>query len=447
MKFGFEWLAVMVVIVLSAILFATLVHYFKARRLRNLFELCMLQAAEILAEYKRQYPYCEGAVNAVTTEPGLRQARSKDITHEDFVDALDRISPAATPILSMSRNEVKLKAVDRTWNVDSYPTPKGALGRADNEPAPGSGNALSRDWSANIRKMGNIAQGFSETWRRGWIADVPQIAGVNDIDAYAKAGAYELLKQHMEVAFGSFDQVAVYDAGVNVGALGAGYLKLTASANAYSAASAYAIGKPTDLHSAPSGAVLSGALSAVHTRAMWKGVAKALRTAAKQKTDWLLIAGLNLRQAVTDLTIPTTVTVTAAATGTAAVVSNTADQVRVLLRNEADSVLGATVDVIQTDFGRIMVTETDYLGTTTTTSSGAALTGYTTTSADRVQVSFISNPSAGIIVKKGNLFKTWAKTPFTEKLGATGAGDEFDAKCLAMFGVVNPILAGHLNFS
>lgn len=381
---------------------------------------------------------------AVTTEPGLRVARSKDITNEDFANAIDRIKPAQYPLTSLAQSEVKLKAIDRTWNVDSYPSPKGAVGRADNEPAPASGSTGSRDWSSQIRKMGNIAQGFSETYRVGWVAQqVPQIAGVASIDDYAKAGAYEMLKQHMEVAFSSTDQVAGYDLGVGLGAIGAGYAKLVASANAYTAASAYAIGKATDLHYAPSGAVITGAMSAVHSRAMWKNVAYALRVAAKQNTDWMLIAGLSLRQAVTDLTNPTTTNVSAGA--------NAADQIRVLSRNETDSVLGATVDVIQTDFGRIMVTSTDYIGTTTTDSAGSALSAFNTTSGTgagaRGNAAFVANYKAGMIVQKGNLFKTWGIMPYSTKLGEDGSGEAYDAKCLALLGVRNPIKAGTLNLT
>ena len=385
---------------------------------------------------------------AVTTEPGLRVARSKDITHEDYADAIDRINPAAYPLNSFAQSEVKLKAIDRTWNVDSYPTPKGAVGRGDNEAAPASGSSTSRDWSTNIRKMGNIAQAHSETYRAGWIAgQVPQIAGVANIESYAKAGAYEMLKQHAEVAFSSFDQVAVYDQGPGLGAVGAGYRKLIDAGNAYSAASAYAIGKPTDIHSAPTGACLTGAMSSVHNRAMWKSVALALRKAAKQKTDWMLVAGLSLRQAVTDLTVPTTQSTTA----TAGALSQAADQIRVLSRNETDTVLGATVDTILTDFGRIFVTDTDYIGTTTTDVSGSALSAVNTTSGTgagaRGNAAFVASYNKGMLIKKGNLFKTWGIMPYSEKLGTTGGGDDYDAKQLLMLGVRNPILGGFLDFS
>jgi hypothetical protein len=378
---------------------------------------------------------------AITTEPNIRVARSKDITHEDFVDSLDRINPAKTPFLSLCSNEVQLKAVDRTWNVDSFPSPKGALGRADGEAAPAASAAGTRSVTENVRKMGNIAQGFSETWGAGWVTQqVPRIAGMGDPMSYAKATAYELLKQHMEVAFCSFDQTALYDAGSGLGAICAGYRKLTDNANAYSAASAYAIGKPTDVHYAPTAACVTGAMATVHNRAMWKTVSLALRTAAKENGDWMLIAGLSLRQAVTDLTNP--VNVIAGATGSGA--TATSEQVRVLLRNESDSVLGATVDVIQTDFGRIMVTASDYIGTTTTDSTGGTNTNWATTAAARASATFISGLKDGIIVKKGNVFKTWGIPPYTEQLAKTGGGDQWDSKCLATWGTRNPIKAGWL---
>lgn len=378
---------------------------------------------------------------AVATEPGIRVARSKDITLEDYQDAIDRIKPAVTPYLSYCRTDRKLIAVDRTWNVDSYPGVKGARGRADNEAAPASGSADSQSITTNIRKVGNVAQGFARTYRRGWIMDVPHIAGVKDIDAYAQATYTELLKQDMEAGFTSFDQVAVYDQGVGLGAIAAGYRKLTDKDNAYAAASAYAIGKPSDIHAAPAEACPTGALTAVHNRALWKTIALALRTAAKENGDWLLIAGLSLRQAITDLTLPSQVTA-----GTA-VGAMAASQSTVYTRAESDSVLGGSVDVIQTDFGRFMVTTSDYLGTTTTDATGGELSGVNSLTAHRAQASFVASPKSGIIVKKGNCFKAWGKMPYREKLANDGGGDAYDLKALATHGLDNPIKAGWLLFT
>lgn len=439
-------------IIMLALFVGCFLQWFSTRLQRREFhrrwELCKLEAGRIVQGVKDQFPGCEGAMNAVTTEPGLRQATSayRNITREDYLDALDRIDPGKTPVLSMCPNEVKLKAVDRVWNVDSFPSPKGAVGRADNQTV-AAGDI--RDWSTNIRKMGNIGQGFSESFGVGWIAgELPVIPGVGDPMSYAEAGADLLIKTHMEAAFASFDQVAVYDAGVYLGAVGAGYLKLTASAGAYTSASAYAIGKPTDIHSAPASATITGALSATHSRAMWKNLAYALRTAAKQSGDWMVVAGLSLRQAITDLTVPvTTTTVNGATSGTGVRVGIAAEQVRVYTRAESDSVLGASVDIIQTDFGRFIVTDSDYLGTTTTTSTGGALSAVNSSSAERLSAAFVGNPSAGLVIKRGNIWKTWGITPFTEELGNDGGSKRFDRKCLAMLGVKNPILAGTLNLS
>lgn len=379
---------------------------------------------------------------ATGSNNGLYRSNSayNQITDEDFADQIDRVNPAQTPFLSYCRTEVKLKSVDRAWNVDSFPDPKGAVGRADNEDAPATTAAGSRDWSANIRKMGNVAQGFSETWAQGWQSDVPKIQGVSDLAARAKSSAYEMLKQHMEVAFCSKDQVAVYDQGSGLGAVCAGYRQLTDYANRYTAPSAYAIGKPTDLHYAPTAACSTAALTATHNRAMWKTVAKALRVAAKQNGDWTLIASLGLRQAITDLTDPTT-----AQPGNASAAAAT--QVRVILAGESDSAIGASVDVIRTDFGRILVTTSDYIGTTTTDSTGGALTAVNTAATARASATYRNADNAGIIVKKGNVFKTWAKMPYTEELAKTGGGQRFDSKCLATWGIDNPVKAGWLYFT
>lgn len=382
---------------------------------------------------------------AVTTEPGLRVQRSKDITHEDFVDALDRIDPAQTPLMSLAANEVELGAIDFKRNVDSFPSPKGAVGKADNEAA-----GTSADVAASIRPIGNVAQAFARPWRIGWIASrVPKVAGVKDLSAYARTTFYTAMKTDQEVAIGSFDQVAVYDQGSGLGAVGAGYLKLTDAGNAYSAASAYAIGKPTDLHSAPSGACLTGTLTGSGTRANLMAVALALRTAAKRNNDYLLIAGLSLRQQITNLTNP--VTNTGTSTAASSVVSTNSEQVRVYLRNESDNVLGVSVDTIETDFGRIFVTSSDYIGTTTTDSTGGALSAVNTTSGTgagaRGLAAYVSTPKKGIIVKKGNLFKRWGIPPMTEEIAPDGGGDTHESKSLLAWGVRNPILAGWFNFT
>lgn len=378
---------------------------------------------------------------ALTLEPAIKPASpTRNLSHEDFVDQLDRVDPAVTPMTSFASNAVELKSTDRKWLVDSFPNPKGAVGRADGEAA-ATGNI--RDWTANMRPIGNIGQGFDEQFGIGWIAQtIPQIAGVKDPLAYAKASAYLMLKQHMEVAFTSFDQAAIIDQGAGLGSLGGGYLKLTDYANRYTAASSFALGSPSDIHYAPTGACVTGALTSVHNRALWKTIAAALRVSAKRRTDWTLIAGLTLRQAITDLTDPSVSTSTSTAASSVVAVAPT--QVKVFTRAEDDNILGASVDIIQTDFGRIMVTDTDYIGKTKLSAAGTAITNVDSAATARALSTYIPNAKNGVILKKGNVFKVWGIPPFTDELGKDGGGPRFDAKAYCMFGVKNPQLAGWL---
>lgn len=384
---------------------------------------------------------------AVTTEVSVHttgRSRSTEITDQQWVDGLDMIEPAKTPLLSFADNEISLGDKEFKKNVDTLGGPKGALGRADAEAAPGSGSTLSEDATTGVRLIGNIAQGFSRTWRSGWISQrLNNIHGFSLTDGALKTRFYKLLKLDQEVAIGSFDQPAILDQGGGLGALGAGYHNLVCSANRYTSVSAFGMGKATDLHYAPSGAVLTGALSASHSRSMWMDVAYALRVAAQQDHDWMLLAGLNLNQKISDLTNPTTATIT----GQASSVARAADQVRVYLRNETDSVLGVAIDTIHTPNGRIFVAKSDWLGTTTPATSAVAATAFQNTTAGRASASFSALANAGILLQKGNLFKMWGITPFVEELGATGAGADRDTKCLMAWGVRNPILAGSLYFT
>lgn len=388
---------------------------------------------------------------ALTLEPALKPAAAnQNITLEDFLDQMDRIQPAQTPLTSFAANEINLKATERSWNIDVYPNPAGALGRADGEAA---GTAY--DWSTNMRKMGNIMQGFSRQWGVGWIAEkVPHVAGVRDVLSYAKASAAVMLKVDMEVAFSSMDQYAVIDQGPGLGAITAPYRKLIDATNGYGNASSYVAGKPPGTASAntwasPTAACYTGtaAMTATVTRSFLKTVSKALRTAAKQNTDWTLIAGLSLRQAITDLTEPQTSSTTVTAGGVAEV----ATQIKVLSRAEQESTLGTSIDVIQTDFGRFMVVPTDYIGTTTTDVSGSALSGWASISGTgaggRGLAAFVNNANAGLVLKKGNLFKSWGIAPYTVELSQTGAGDSYDTKCGVTLGVRNPILGAFWNFT
>lgn len=388
-------------------------------------------------------------------EPNLTpEAASANITLEDYLDQLDRIEPAQTPMTTFCANEIKLKSSERSWNVDSYPTPNGATGRADGEQV---NTATMYSWNTNMRKMGNLMQGFARPLGVGWQAqEVPHIAGVTNILSYAKASAMESLKVDMECAFCSLDQPAVIDQGPGLGGIMAGYRKMVDYSNRYTAASAYVAGGPTDIQYAPTAACVSSnspatgfgsftGLTATMSRGFLKYVAYYLRVAAQKKTDWTLIAGLRLRQSITDLTEPTQVSGSATGIGIAPA------QVKILSRAEQEQQLGTSIDIIVTDFGRIIVCESDYIGTTTTTSSGASLSAWSNTSGTgagaRGNAGFFNVPYAGILLKKGNVFKCWGVAPYSEELAKLGGGQNWDMKCTCMLGVRNPLLAAFWNFT
>lgn len=433
-------------IVFTAALFAVIClaavwlnSFLRERTLRQRWETCLLQAREILAGVKAQYPNSEGVMCAVTQmleTTATPAAASKNLTHEDFLDQLNRVDPAVTPFMSSCKTIVKLKAHERSWNTDVFPSPKGAVGRAEGEAA-GTGD----DWTSNMRKVGNIGQGFSRQWGIGWILEsLPQIAGVSDPLAYAKASAYLMLKKDVEVALCSRDQAAIIDGGSGLGSLGAGYFKMIDPANAYTGLSNYAAGKPPNNCAAASNAVVTGALTSVVNRALFKTVALALRQTAKQRKNWKLLAGLTLRQAITDLTLPAQATSTS--TAASSVVSTTGSQVMVYTRAEDDPVMGSSIDIIVTDWGQIRVIETDWTGSTKLSSAGTAITNVDSAATARALSTWNSEPKDGVIIDPENLFLQWGIPWFTEELARDGSGRRFDAKGFVMLGVGNPSLGG-----
>lgn len=378
---------------------------------------------------------------ALTLEPNLRQTNSayNNISMEDYLDILDRVEAEQSPIFSLAGTETELGATEFSWNVDSWPSPQGALGVADGENV-ATGSVRNR--ASSIRKMGNIGQGFRRAYGAGWIAQrVPRIAGVGKgkLLSDAQADAAILLKQDVDVAFSSFDQTAYQDIGSATGGLMSGLFKLVDYAGRYTGASAYAAGKPTDLHYSPTGANITGTLAAGMTRANLKAMSLALRQSAQKSGDYLLVAGLSLRQAVTDLVDPTTAT--ASATGGA--LSAAATQIRIQSRAEQDSTLGASVDVIQTDFGRIMVTDSRHIGTTTTDSTGGAVAS----SGDRSTRAFVEKAKYGLVVKKGMFAKRWGVAPYAEELAKSGGGQTFDYKGFCSLVCYNPQYFGYFQLT
>jgi hypothetical protein len=380
---------------------------------------------------------------ALTLEPNLRQTNAlyDNITVEDFMEVMDRVRPEETPMWSMARREMDLTNTTFAWNVDTLPTPNGALGVADGEAAP-TGNI--RDVTSNIRKMGNVGQGVRRSYGAGWISQkVPNIAGLGkgNIIARGRADAYILGKQDFEVAFCSTDQKAYTDTGSGTGSLMAGFRNMVDKVNQYSAASGFAYGQPTDIQYAPTGASITGSSQgATFNLSSVRSVTKALRQSAALKMDYVFLAGLSMREAVTYLTDPTTQTATGA-TGSNFGVA--AGQVRAFQQNIDDGVFKMSVRKIETDWGAFLVMESRMIGTTTTNSTGGAVAS----SGNRATRVYLENLNAAYMFPRDQIFKRIGVPFYETPLPDSGGGPTYDVKGLAALGVGNPMYCGFYVFT
>lgn len=384
--------------------------------------------------------YAIGCPMALTTEPNLRQSNSayNNLAHEDLMDVVERVDPAETPCYTMAGRENELGNTEFSWEVDSWPTPLGAQGPGDGYDVQ---DAEIRDVSTAMRKMGNYGQAFRRAYGAGWIANqVPRLPGMGRGGLISKgaADAAVLLKQDIECAFCSLDQVATPDQGGATGSTMAGMRKLIDPANKYANASSYAYGKPTDLHPANASCCVTGALASVFNLALVKTVTKALRKTVKRNGDYFFLAGLDLREAVTGLVDP--INATASATGGA--LSAAATQTRVFTQSLADAELGVSIDVIRTDYGRLMVIPTDFVGTTTTDAGGTPQGD--TARASRV---FVESPKSGYIGKRDKLFKRIGVPFDTEELPNSGGGKKKVLRTYQTLGVGNPQGFGFFSFT
>lgn len=375
---------------------------------------------------------------SLTLDPNLRQSNAKynNIAFEDYLSLFDRVKAEETPLYAMSGRDTsksvsgmkQLENTEFSWTVDTLPTPNGALG-------PGDGYAIQstevRNEVENVRKMGNIGQAFRRANGAGWIANqVTQTPGGNLLSR-GRVTRQIMLKQDIEVAMCSLDQVAIQDAGAASGCTMAGLRKLVDKANQYAAASAFAYGKATDLHYAPTGATLTTALSTNFTYANFRTMIKELRKAAAANVDLVFLCGLDVREAVTNFILPTNVT--AAATGTSAVVAVHPQQV--FHQTLDEDTYGISIAYARTDYGRIRVVPTRRIGHTAVDSNDSA----TDVRADRV---FIEKPKAYYFVDPSQVWKRWGVNFQNGKLADTGAGDQEYERCFLSMGVTNPSYFG-----
>lgn len=381
---------------------------------------------------------CGLALLAGALDTDLRQGSSayKNISFEDYLTLFDRVKAEQTPLYAMSGRDTRssvggmkqLQNTEFSWTVDTLPSPNGALGPPD-------GYAIQdsevRNVTTNVRKMGNIGQAFRRANGAGWIANQVTSTPIGNLMNRGRVDRQILLKQDIEVAMCSLDQAALQDAGGTSGCVMAGLRKLVDHANKYAAASAFAYGKPTDIHFAPTGASLTTALATTFTYSAFRTMIKELRKAAADNVDLVFLCGLDVREAVTNFILPTNVT--AAATGTSAVVAVHPQQVFTQTL-DSDS-YGISISYAKTDFGRIRVVPTRRIGHTLDDSGGSP----TNVRADRV---FTEKPKAFYFVDPGQVWKRWGVNFQSGKLADTGGGDQEYERCFLSQGVTNPTYFG-----
>ncbi|MDE2102329.1 MAG: DUF5309 family protein [Patescibacteria group bacterium] len=347
-------------------------------------------------------------MGSITVAPNLSQASSayRNLQYEDLMDVLDLFDPAATPAFTLAKTEQKLDDVTTTWEVDKYESPQGAVG-------PGDGYALQdsekSDVTATRRKMGNGGQLFREGFGSGYIAErVPRLPGSGKGILASALRKYMIrIKQDIEVAFTSFDQTYAADAGGANGGVMAGLRKLIDPANKYPDANSMTFGKPSDIHAAPAGACVTGALADNWNLSLVKTMLSALFDNVQRDREYWLLANKGLRQAVSALTDPQAI-------GGGAN-NSTPSQQRIFTREQDDETFKQKISVIQTDFGTLLVKLTSLMGTTMNDVNG----NYTATRADRV---FTNMPNYGYIIPAEKLAKRWGFPIDTDELGHDGGG-------------------------
>jgi len=378
------------------------------RTWRKRWSKCLDEARQIVQGVKTQYPGCEGAMNSITAAPNLSQASSayRNLQYEDLMDVLDLFEPAKTPAFSLAKTEAKLEDVTTNWEVDKYETPQGALG-------PGDAYALQSteiaDVTATRRKMGNGGQLFRQGFGSGYIAErVPRLPGSGKgILASAMKKYMIKLKQSIEVGLTSFDQTYNADQGGANGGTMAGIRKLIDPANAYANANAMVPGCPTDLHSAPAAACVTGALADKWNLSLVRSMLSGLFDNVQADREYWLLCNKGLRQAVSGLVDPQ------ALGGQAA--NSVSAQTRMFTKDQEDEKFKIRVSVIQTDFGTLKVMLSPLMGTTTTDVNGNA-------AATRAQRVFVNQPNYGYIIPEEKLAKRWGFPIDTDELGHDGSG-------------------------
>jgi hypothetical protein len=380
---------------------------------------------------------------AITAAPDARGTDNySDLAFEHYLDLLDQNEPEQTPFYSsIGRSprgkdpegiELDLRNEQMYWGVDTAPTPIGAVGWGDNY-AVQSGEFI--NVLTYARKMGNAGQAFRRASGAGWIADSVVNTPGGNLIARARNKVNIAIKQDIEVALCSTDQTAVLPttSGTASGGIMAGFRKLVDYANRYTdAATGVVAGKPTDIHYAPTAATFTGALSSTFTYAAVNTMMRKIREAAGAHNDFVMLCGLDVRDAITNFVTPGAAT--ASATGGA--LSAAATSVRAFNRDQSDNTYGFSIGILRTDYGRVEVMETLRIGTTTEATPGG---GASTTRSTRI---FAENPKAFMLYRPEDWQLHWGVRFEAGNIPDEGQGKSFFVRSYGTLRVRNPVRNG-----
>lgn len=375
---------------------------------------------------------------AITAETDARSSSSlyADVAFEQYLDLLDLAQPEQTPFYSTIGKsprgkdpegvELDLANSQFAWGVDKLPDPVGAVGWGDNYQVQSSEfiNIL-----ANQRKMGNIAQAFRRAAGVGWQANAVTNTPGGALSPRAQQRIDTLMKQDIEVALCSLDQAAVQatsSASASGGTM-AGFRKLVDFANRYTdAATGFAFGKPTDLHYAPTAASMTGALSSTFNFAATKTIMRALREVSAEHNDYVMLCGLDVRDAVTAFVDPSTTSATGGALATTGI--------RAFTKAQDDNEFGFSIGILRTDYGRVEVMESKRIGYTTTDGNS--------TTAVRANRVFVEKPKGFLLYRPQDWQMHWGVRFERGMIPDQGQGKSFFTRSLCSLRVRNPIRTG-----
>lgn len=432
-----ELLVALSAIALVGLLLISFHAVLRDRTMRKRWNICLQQAGEILAGVKRQYPGCDGVMCAITADPDASASgKDADLAFEQYLDLLDQNSPEETPFYStIGRSprgrgdgvELDMANHQLAWGLDTAPVPIGAVGWGDNY-------AVQSTEFINVltyaRKMGNVGQAFRRASGAGWIADAVLNTPGGRLVARARNKVNIAIKQDIEVALCSLDQIAVAPttSGSASGGIMAGFRQLVDRANRYTdAATGFAYGKPTDIHFAPTAACFTGAMSSTFTFTQLSAGIRSIREAAGSHNDFIMLCGLDVRDAITQFVNPATTSATGGALASTAL--------RAFTRDQSDNTFGFSVGVLKTDYGRVEVMESYRIGDNLNDTNDSPTN-------TRINRTFNRRDKSFLLYRPSDWALHWGVRFDAGDIPDTGQGKSFFVRSYCSLRVRNPIRCG-----